>query len=89
MRVTSVGEAAETAQDVKEAKTEFAGYTGRIEELIKATKRAADDVSARVSQKLKKRQKDVEAEEKKKIKTQKADLEKISKSVLAQESDLS
>ena len=53
MRVTSVGEAADTAQDVKEAKLEFAAHTGRIEELIKATKRAGDDVSARVNQKPK------------------------------------
>jgi hypothetical protein len=53
LRVALVGEAANTLQDVKEAKAEFAAHTGRIEELIKATKRAGDDVSARVNQKLK------------------------------------
>ena len=53
LRVTSVGDAANTAQDVKEAKLEFAAHTGRIEDPIKATKRAGDDVSARVNQKLK------------------------------------
>ena len=79
LRVALVGEAANTLQDVKEAKAEFAAHTGRIEELIKATKRAGDDVSARVDQKLKKRQKDEEMEQKKKIKKQKADLEKIQK----------
>ena len=53
LRVALVGEAANTLQDVKEAKAEFAAHTGRIEEFIKATKRAGDDVSARVNQKLK------------------------------------
>ena len=53
LRVALVGEAANTLQDVKEAKAEFAAHTGRIEELIKATKRAGDDVSARINQKLK------------------------------------
>ena len=53
LRVALVGEAANTLQDVKEAKAEFAAHTGQIEELIKATKRAGDDVSARVNQKLK------------------------------------
>ena len=53
LRVNLVGDAANTLQDVKEAKLEFAAHTGRIEDLIKATKGAGDDVSARVNQKLK------------------------------------
>jgi hypothetical protein len=61
-----VGEAANTLQDVKEAKAELSAHTGRIEDLIKATKRAGDDVSARRTLKLKKRQKDEETEQRRK-----------------------
>lgn len=53
-RIPTVGESAETAHDLKEAKSEFQINIDRIVELARATQRAAEDIKARKSFKAEK-----------------------------------
>lgn len=46
-RIPTVGESVETACDLKEARREFIGHSERLRELVKATKRAAEDIKSR------------------------------------------
>ena len=52
LRVSTVGEAAGTAQDLKEAKAKFIAHIDGLIELVRPTRRAGDDVSARRTLKL-------------------------------------
>lgn len=47
MRIPAVGQDVATANDLKESKKEFQGHLERLKELLRATRRAAEDIRSR------------------------------------------